>query len=219
VEDWGLRSPAIPFPLAGGGASPGDQQGGPRRTSTGPGPLSCPFRDSPQAPSAWPLDGGSVDVPPSPPLDPPATISCPASRNQRSSVPGSRDAGPTVSIRLKASALAVPVRWTLRRCIFACLGVALAAGVGLPPTSPGHARPFVHFWVDPLIIPALHPNSPSAPVLSAGFRVEDFCSLPTPHQTTPWTPRRRDHLREPRFRRRASTTTTQRLETDAHGKG
>ncbi|KAK0743602.1 hypothetical protein B0T18DRAFT_187046 [Schizothecium vesticola] len=61
VEDWGLRSPAIPFPLAGGGALPSEQQGGPRRTSTGPGPLSCPFRDSP--PSAWPLDRGRAASP------------------------------------------------------------------------------------------------------------------------------------------------------------
>lgn len=166
-------------------------------------------------------------MPPPPPLPspgPPAAISCPASRNQRCSVPGPRNAGPTVPIRLKASALAVAVHWTLRRCHLRLSRRCVGRWRWFASNFPGSHSPFVHFWVGPLIIPALHPNSPSAPVLSAGFRVEDFCPLPTP------TPDARhvnnivvtisgslDFDDSTRLRRRPRRR--QRLETDARLKG
>lgn len=125
MEDWGPRSPAnpIPFPRRGRGLPPDGQQGAPRQhvnrqqvRSLAPfGTLS--HAPLPQGPIRLAVGPRTCRPPPPPPSPgPPAAISCPASRNQRSSVPGPRNAGPTVPIRLKASALAVAVHWTLRHC-------------------------------------------------------------------------------------------------------
>lgn len=151
MEDWGLRDLVRirSHSRAGGG----DQQGAPRqhvnrhRSALLP-LLGLSHAPLPRGPIRLAVGPRTCRLPP-PPLSPgpPAAISCPASRNQRSSVPGPRNAGPTVPIRLKASALAVAVHWALPLCdaaIFACLAVALAAGVGLLFASnfpsPGHTR-------------------------------------------------------------------------------
>lgn len=178
---------------AGGGASPRAASRGPPGSTLTDNrsallPLSglSPTLPSPRAPSAWPLDRGRAAPPLLHPLGPllrfharHLEINDPACQ-----APGTL--GPQYPLGSKLAHWLSPSTGLCDAAIFACLAVALAAGVGLLFASnfPGSHSPFVHFWVGPLIIPALHPNSPSAPVLSAGFRVEDFCPLPTPPDWT-----------------------------------
>lgn len=81
-------------------------------------PLSglSPTLPSPRAPSAWPLDRGRAAPPPSSIPWAPCCDFMPGISKSTIQRARPRNAGPTVPIRLKASALAVAVHWTLRRC-------------------------------------------------------------------------------------------------------
>lgn len=195
MEDWGPRSPAnpIPFPRRGRGLPPGGQQGAPRQhvnrqqvRSLAPfGTLS--HAPLPQGPIR--LAVGPRTCRPPPLLHPLGPLLRFHARHLEINDPACQapgTLGPQYPLGSKLAHWLSPSTGLCDAAIFACLAVALAAGVGLLFASnfPGSHSPFVHFWVGPLIIPALHPNSPSAPVLSAGFRVEDFCPLPTPPDWT-----------------------------------